>query len=302
MTFETETTNMDKQRIGMIGVGMMGHGIARNIAAKGWPLAYLDHPGNQPTDDLDAVGATRVRAAATLVANVDIVILCVTGSAEIEAILTGSGGIIDVLRPGMTIVDCSTGIPSVTQAIASKVHDKGCAFVDAAMTRTPKEAEEGRLNLLIGGEVEIIEKLTPLFEAFSENRFHAGPVGAGQTLKLLHNYVSLGTITLMSEAAACAAENGIDAEVFVDCLRRGGGHGAALERLAPYLLAGETAQIRFTNANARKDLGYYNRLAEETGTRRDVARGVLAALDWLNENGFDQAMVPEAATAFRSKS
>ena len=293
---------MDKQRIGMIGVGMMGHGIACNIAAKGWQLAYLDHPGNQPTDDLDAAGAVRVSSTDELVAASDVLILCVTGSAEIEAILLGEKGLIGALRPGMTIVDCSTGIPSVTQGVAAKVADRGCTFIDAAMTRTPKEAREGRLNLLIGGEPETVAALTPLFEAFSENRFHAGPVGAGQTLKLLHNYVSLGTIVLMSEAAACAAENGIDAGVLVDCLRRGGGHGAALERLAPYLLSGETAQIRFTNANARKDLGYYNQLAEETGTRRNVAKGVLAALDWLNENEFGQTMVPEAATAFRAKS
>lgn len=293
---------MDKQRIGMIGVGMMGHGIARNIAAKGWPLAYLHHPGNQPTDDLDAAGARRFDDAVELVAESDVLLLCVTGATEIEAILSGPNGLIPQLRPGMTVVDCSTGIPSVTQRVAAQVAEKGCAFVDAAMTRTPKEAEEGRLNLLIGGESDTVEALTPLFTAFSENRFHAGPVGAGQTLKLLHNYVSLGTVTLMSEAAACAAENGIDAGVFVDCLRRGGGGGAALERLAPFLLAGETAQMRFTNANARKDLGYYNTLAEETGTRRDVARGVFAALEWLTENDFGQAMVPEAAKAFRAKS
>ncbi|MBO0903536.1 NAD(P)-dependent oxidoreductase [Jiella sp. MQZ13P-4] len=289
------------RKIGIIGVGMMGHGIARNIALAGWPLAYLDHPGNQPAEDLDAAGATRIDALPDLVAQSDVVVLVVTGSREIERIVLADEAFIRALRPGTIVVDCSTGIPAVTRRAAARVEAAGGRFCDAAMTRTPKEAEAGRLNLLIGGDEKTVAELTPLFELFSENRFHAGPVGAGQTLKLIHNFVSLGSVALIGEAAACAAENGIAAEILVDCLRRGGGHGAALDRVAPFLLEGETAQMRFTNANAFKDVGYYDELAGATGTRRDIAKGVLAALGWLNDNGFGAAMAPEAAEAFRQK-
>lgn len=292
---------MAKQKIGIIGVGMMGHGIARNILGAGWPLAYLDHPGNQPTEDLDEAGATRFEAVADLVAEADVVILVVTGSAQIEELILGENGLAEHLRPGTIVVDCSTGIPEITRRAAARVEAAGGRFVDAAMTRTPKEAEEGRLNLLIGGDEKTVSALTPLLEAFSEHRFHAGAVGSGQSLKLIHNFVSLGTVALLGEAAACAAENGIAAEILVDCLRRGGGYGAALDRVAPFLLEGETSQMRFTNANARKDVGYYNALVDRTGTQRRIARGVLEALDWLDENGFGPAMAPEAARAFRQK-
>lgn len=292
---------MSKQTIGIVGVGMMGHGIARNVLKAGWPLGYLAHPGNQSTADLDEAGARRFDAVQDLVAASDVVILVVTGSAQIEDLILRDDSLVGALRAGAIVVDCSTGIPAVTIKAAERVAAARGRFVDAAMTRTPKEAEEGRLNLLIGGEEATVAELTPLFEAFSENRFHAGPVGSGQMLKLIHNFVSLGTVTLISEAAACAAENGIAAEILVDCLRRGGGHGAALERVAPFLLEGETSQMRFTNANALKDLSYYGKLVEATGTRRDVAEGVLSALGWLNENGFGEAMAPEAARAFRKR-
>ena len=292
---------MTKQTVGVIGVGMMGHGIARNIQKKGWPLAYLDHPGNQPSDDLDADGAKRFDDASALAAACDVLILCVTGSPQIEALLLGPDSVTAALRPGTIVVDCSTGIPSATMKAAEAVKAVGCEFVDAAMTRTPKEAEEGRLNLLIGGDMATVEALTPLFEAFSENRFHAGGIGRGQTLKLLHNFVSLGSVTLIAEAAACAAENDIAPEVLVDCLRRGGGYGAGLDRTAPYILDGDVTPMRFSNSNARKDLTYYSQLVEETGTSRKVAEGVRGALDWLVETGHGDEMMPTACTTFRKK-
>lgn len=284
---------MTKPKVGMVGVGLMGHGIARNIVTKGWPLGYLRHPGNQPTDDLDAAGAQGWDSAAEMAAACDVVLLCVTGTPQVEDVLLGSGGVLAALRPGTVIVDCSTAIPESTIALAAKVAAAGGRFVDAAMTRTPKEAAEGRLNLLIGGHDDTVAELTPLLESFSENRFHAGPPGAGHRLKLLHNFVSLGTVTLISEAAACARRAGIADSVLVDCLRRGGGHGAALDRLAPYLLEGETAQMRFTVNNGLKDLTYYNHMAAEVQTSHAIAEAVRQTMARLSEAGHGEAMLPE---------
>ena len=133
------------------------------------------------------------------------------------------------------------------------------------MTRTPKEAAEGRLNLLVGGDAALFEACRPLLACFAENITHVGAVGAGHSMKLLHNYVSLGSVALLAEAAACAQRNGVAPEVFVDVLAKGGGGGMALERLKPYLLAGDTSGLRFSIANASKDLGYYNTMAGDAG-------------------------------------
>lgn len=285
-----------KERIGIIGVGLMGHGIAKNIVTKGWPLAYLHHPGNQPTADLDAAGATGAGTVAALAGNSDIVVLCVTGSPQVEDVLTGSGRLLEALRPGMIVVDCSTANPTSTVRLAALVAGKGAHFVDAAMTRTPKEAEEGRLNLLVGGTPEMVEKLTPLLSAFGETILRAGDVGTGHQLKLLHNFVSLGSVTLIAEAVACASKGGVAMDALVECLAKGGGGGVALERLRPFVLAGETAQLRFSISNAAKDLSYYRQMAGDLGASELVAEGVWKTLESLVERGKGNAFVPEVAS------
>lgn len=285
---------MDKQKTGIIGVGLMGHGIALNLVTKGWPLSFLCHAGNQPTDDLEAAGAVGVDTAADLAATCDVILMCVTGTPQVEDVLTGSGKLLDAVRPGTVVIDCSTAIPESTVALAAQVTDKGAHFVDAAMTRTPKEAHEGRLNLLLGGDADVVDRITPLLSAFSENRFYAGPAGSGHRLKLLHNFVSLGTVTLIAEAAACARASGIDDAVLVDCLQRGGGYGAALDRLSPYLLSGATDQMRFSIDNSLKDLTYYNHMATETGSARDIAAAVKDTLSALAGDGHGGAFVPQA--------
>ena len=160
------------------------------------------------------------------------------------------------------------------------------------MTRTPKEAAEGRLNLLVGGEADLLELCRPVLASFAETILHAGAVGAGHRMKLLHNFVSLGLITLIAEAAACAKQSGIGSEVFVDVLARGGGGGVALERLKPYLLTADTGALGFSIANARKDLGYYGTMAADTGADRTVADAVLDSLTRA-AHAEPEAMVPE---------
>lgn len=284
------------KKIGMVGIGMMGHGIASNILKHGYELAVLEHPGNQPLDALKKGGAQGFAGAQELAARSDALILVVTGSPQVEAVLTGAGGVLDGLRPGTIVIDCSTAIPSSTQRMAAAVAAKGGRFLDAPMTRTPKEAAEGRLNLLVGGDADLLEACRPLLKCFAENITHMGPVGAGHSMKLLHNYVSLGMVALLAEAGACAQRNGVAPEAFVDVLAKGGGGGIALERIKPYLLAHDPSGLRFSIANARKDLDYYNAMAADAGAHRDIAAAVLGTLqDALARSG-PEALVPQLVT------
>jgi 3-hydroxyisobutyrate dehydrogenase-like beta-hydroxyacid dehydrogenase len=282
-------------KIGMVGIGLMGHGIASNLAKHGHELVLLEHPGNQPLDALKAAGATTVAGAKALAERVDLVILVVTGSPQVEAVLAGPGGVLEGLRPGSTVVDCSTAIPSSTQRMALAVRQAGARFLDAPMTRTPKEAAEGRLNLLVGGEAALLEEFRPVLQCFAENITHVGPVGAGHGMKLLHNYVSLGMVTLLAEAAACAGRSGVAPEAFVEVLAKGGGGGIALERIKPYLLAHDTGGLRFSIANACKDLGYYATMAADANARRDIAGAVLGTLKEALGRA-PEALVPELAS------
>ena len=278
--------------IGMVGIGMMGHGIASNLVKRGFELGLFEHPGNQPLDALKAAGATGFTSLRQLAARSELIILVLTGSPQVEAVLQGADGVLEGLRPGSIVIDCSTAIPSSSARMAQAVRAAGGRFLDSPMTRTPKEAAEGRLNLLVGGDADLLETCRPVLQCFAENITHVGPVGAGHSMKLLHNYVSLGMVALLSEAAACARRNGVAPESFVDVLARGGGGGIALERLKPYLLAGDTSGLRFSVANARKDLDYYHTMATDAGAAREIAAGVLSTLEAALARA-PQALVPE---------
>jgi len=285
---------MDKKMtVGIIGVGMMGHGIATNIVKGGYALTLLDHPGNQPVDDLVAAGATRSDSAAAIARDTDVVILCVTGTPQVEDVLFRADGVLEGLTPGTIVIDCSTAIPSSTLKIAEAVSNAGGQFLDAPMTRTPKEAAEGRLNLIVGGAPELYDACLPLLQTYAENITHAGPVGAGHRMKLLHNYVSLGFSAVLAEAAACARRADIDPAVFMDILAKGGGDGVVLGRLRPYIEHGDSSSFRFSVANALKDMGYYTTMAEEAGAAHLTATAVRDTYARINDAGMANSPIPE---------
>ena len=284
---------MNKPRIGLVGVGLMGHGIALNIARKGYALTVLEHPGNQPLDDLRALGVASAATVQALARQVQVLILCVTGSPQVEAVLLGEQGALAALRPGTVVIDCSTAIPTSTEAVARAVAAAGGRFLDAPMTRTPKEAAEGRLNLLVGGDAALLAECLPLLQCFAENVTHTGAVGSGHRMKLLHNYVSLGSVALIAEAAACAQAGGVAPQVFVDVLAKGGGGGVALERLRPYLLQHDASSLRFFMSNALKDLGYYTTMAQDSAAARGIAQAVRDTFAHAVTEGGPEKLVPE---------
>jgi 3-hydroxyisobutyrate dehydrogenase-like beta-hydroxyacid dehydrogenase len=280
-------------RIGMVGVGLMGHGIAQNILKHGYTLTLLHHPGNQPLHALLSAGARALDSAAALAAVSDLVILCVTGSPEVEAVVFDPAGLLEGLRPGTIVVDCSTCLPSSGERVAEAVQARGGRFLDAPMTRTPREAAEGRLNLLVGGDAELLAACRPLLSCFAENITHCGPVGAGHRMKLLHNFVSLGALALLSEAAACALRAGIAPGVFVDVLAKGGGGGAALDRLKPYLMANDASSMRFAIVKAEKDLSYYATMAKQSDAVAVIGEAILETYSRAVAAGGAERFIPE---------
>ena len=277
----------------MIGIGMMGHGIASNLVKHGHTLSVLSHSGNQPIDKLLMQGVKTFATPKDLALHSDVVILCVTGSPQVEAVLMGEDGVLKGLRPNTIVIDCSTAIPASTQKIALAVEMQGGMFMDAPMTRTPKEAAEGRLNLLVGSDSALFETCHPILKCFAENIVHVGPIGSGHRMKLLHNYVSLGSVALLAEAAACAKVGGVNAQTFVDVLAMGGGWGAALERLKPFLLSHDNTGLQFTIANALKDLTYYNDMAEHMQAEHVVAEAIKSTLKAVCDEGQGTSFMPD---------
>jgi 3-hydroxyisobutyrate dehydrogenase-like beta-hydroxyacid dehydrogenase len=280
-------------KIGMIGIGLMGHGIASNLIKHGHSLVLLEHEGNQPLEALIAAGAKTAKTPSALAAQVDMVILVVTGSPQVEAVLLGDEGVLKGMKPGTVVIDCSTAIPTSTDRVAKKVIDAGGLFLDSPMTRTPKEAALGKLNLLVGGDMALFERCKPILQCFAENISHAGSIGAGHRMKLLHNYVALGTIAVLAEA---------DLATFVEVLGKGGGAGVALERIKPFLLNGDPSNLQFSISNALKDLGYYNTMAVDSGADRSIAEAIKRTLEIAVQDGNGQKLVPQLASVIAARS
>lgn len=272
------------RQVGLVGVGLMGHGIASSLLRAGHQVCFLEHSGNQPVDDLLSAGATSLSSGCDVAQSADVVILCVTGSPQVEAVLFEPNGVLAGLKPDSVIVDCSTALPSSTEKVAARVASAGGRFMDAAMTRTPKEAAEGRLNLIVGAPTALFDEILPLLEDFAENIAHAGDVGAGHTLKLLHNYVSLGFSAVLAEATAASRKAGISDAALLEVLSAGGGGGVVLERLRPYIADNDPSGFRFTVANASKDLGYYHTMTHELGVERGVAGAIHALYSSIDDS------------------
>ena len=173
----------DKPRVGFIGLGLMGHGMAKNLVSKGFPLTVRVHRNRKPAEDILAAGAREARTHAELAQASDIVILCVTGSPQIEEIVYGENGILSVARRGLIVVDTSTAEPASTTKIRADLEHKGTLYVDAPLARTPKEAEEGRLNTMVGADDATFARLQPVLSAYCENVIHVGPPGHGHNRK-----------------------------------------------------------------------------------------------------------------------
>src|SRR5439155_23580665 len=207
--FPGEDMSNDKPRIGFIGLGLMGHGMAKNLVGKRFPLTVRVHRNRKAAEDILAAGAKEAQTNADLARASDIVILCVTGSPQIEEIIYGDSGIMSAARDGLVVVDTSTAEPASTARIRDDLAGKGTKYVDAPLARTPREAEEGRLNTMVGADDATFAQLKPVLSAYCENVIHVGPPGHGHMLKLVNNFIAQAIAAATAEACAACAKSGV---------------------------------------------------------------------------------------------
>lgn len=261
---------MSNPTIGFIGLGMMGHGIAKNLLQKGFALRFKAHRNRSTLQDLLDAGAVEVDTRAAL-AQADIVILCVTGSPQVEEIVYGSDGLLAAARPGLVVIDTSTAEPASSTRIRNDFAAQGVKFIDAPLARTPKEAEEGRLNTMVGAEDADFETLRPVFAAFCENIIHVGPPGHGHVLKLVNNMLAMTQAAAIAEAMATAAKAGLSLQKVFDVISAGGVNSGIFQMMVGKALQGDLGGLKFAIGNAQKDLRYYTHLTEMLPTSSFIA-------------------------------
>jgi 3-hydroxyisobutyrate dehydrogenase-like beta-hydroxyacid dehydrogenase len=286
-----------KPRIGLIGVGLMGHGIGKNLVEKGFPLTILGHRNRAPVEDLVARGAAEADSPADAARRSDILLICVTGSVEVEELFHRPDGILSGARDDLIVVDTSTSEPTATARLAAELAGHGATLVDAPLARTPAEAEAGRLNTMVGAAPEVFERVRPIFAAYCENIFHVGGPGAGHKLKLINNFLSLGVTSLFAEAIIVAAKAGLDVGKLYEVVSMGPVANGLLKILVPKAIAGEFDGMKFQLANGQKDLRYYTHLAESLGVASYLGESVHQGFVLASALGFGDRFVPSLIEA-----
>ena len=279
------------EQIGFIGVGRMGHGMAANLLAKGFPLTVLGHQNHAPVEDLVARGAREGATVRELAEKCAVVFLCVTGSPQVEAIVYGENGLLAGARPGSTVVDCSTSDPTSTRRIAADLSARGAAMADAPVTRAPRDAEAGRLNSLVGASDETFARIRPMLDAYSEAVFHFGPVGAGHTAKLVNNFITMGYCALIAEGMAICAAAGVDLRAMYQVMSRGAADSGALRKMIPAFLEGDLTGHQFALANALKDVTYARAMMAGCGFDSRLVEAVRQTYAEAVEQGYGDRLM-----------
>lgn len=284
------------RHIGVIGAsGLMGHGIARNLRLKGFDVSLTVHRNTERVADLLAQGARQVAAPADLGA-CDAVIICVTGSPQVEQTLSGPQGVLSGARQGLIVIDTSTSEPESTRRLAVLCTERGVTLVDAPLARTPVEAELGKLNTMVGAEQAVFDQIRPVLAAYCENIFHVGGPSAGHVIKLLNNFIAQAICTATAEAFAVGALAGIQPQKLVDVVSAGAVNSGLFQAMAK-TLNGDFAGLKFELDNARKDLRYYTHLAEMVNVPSLVGEAVHQSLAMASALGQGKKFVPALVTA-----
>lgn len=282
---------MQQPRVGFIGLGMMGHGMAANLLRKGFTLAVKVNRDRSRIGDILAAGAKECATNAEVARASDVVIICVTGSPQVEDIVFGEAGLLSAAREGLVVIDTSTAEPGSTARIREALAKKAAIFVDAPLARTPKEAEEGRLNSMVGADDATFARVKPVLAAFCENIFHVGPPGAGHTLKLVNNFMALTIAASIAEAFAVAARAGVRLDKLFEVVSQGALNSNIFQMIGGGAVQGDLTRMKFSIRNAAKDLRYYTHLAESLPVASFVGEAVHQSFEQAVALGFGDKLL-----------
>ena len=258
-------------RIGFIGAGMMGEGMAANLLNSGHEVWVIAHRNRAPVDALAARGAHEARSLEALAQESEVIMLCLSTGKVVEEMI---GRLRSHLRLGQIVVDTGTTDPATTKHLARELSPLGVAYADAPMTGGPEQALRGELGALVGADHETFAKIKPVIACYATRIKHFGPPGSGNVAKLISNYLVIGMIGLVGEAFTAARAAHVDWADLYEVMLNGSGNSGVLRKMLDGALKGDFDGYRFSIANAAKDIGYYAELAEELGRMTPLAQAV----------------------------
>jgi 3-hydroxyisobutyrate dehydrogenase len=249
------------ERVGFAGLGTMGSAMAANLVRAGFAVtAWNRTPGRAA--DLVAAGATEAPSPAALAGGVDVVILCVADTPDVEAVLFGTDGIAAGIRSGSLVIDCSTISPSASRSFAERLAAQGVSFLDAPVSGGSEGARNATLTIFVGGATEALERARPMLAALGPRITHVGPVGAGQAVKAVNQVILAGTYLGVAEGIVLAMKAGLDVGQVVEALGGGAAQSWVLGNRSGRMIANDYP-LGFKLGLHRKDLGIALELARE---------------------------------------
>lgn len=251
------------ERIGFIGMGIMGSPMAVNLLKAGFAVTVHTRTRSKAESAIDA-GARWADSCAEAATDADVVITCVTDTPDVEQVLLGDGGVIESARPGLICVDMSTISPKVTRQIADILAAKGVDMLDAPISGGQIGAIEAKLSIMIGGKRETFEKVIPVMEAMGRAITYCGPSGAGQTTKLVNQVMVIHTIMSIAEGLAFAEKAGLDMDTTLAATSAGAAGSHSLKVLGRKIVDGDLKPAFMVDLQL-KDLRLVLEYAEEIG-------------------------------------
>lgn len=282
----------NKPVIGFIGVGLMGHGMAKNILKGGYELHIKGNRNRAPVDDLVGMGATEAATPRELAEACDIIHLCLSNSPQVEAIIRGPDGILAGAREGLIVIDTTTADPVSTMTLAAEMAAKGVTLVDAPLGRTPKEAEAGQLDAMVGCDEALFETIRPVIDCWAGSVTRIGPVGSGHKMKLLMNFLGGAYAALYSEAVVLGTRVGISPKAFRDVIAPSRLGSGFFNTFMQYVCERDENAHKFAIANLSKDLRYVNAMATDAGVMTVMASAARHYLVHAEAVGGAQDHVP----------
>ena len=223
------------ERIGYIGLGIMGRGMARNLLKAGFPLTVWNRTASR-ADELVAEGAAAGKSPADVAANSDLIITCVSDTPDVEAVILGENGVIHGAKSGALVIDMSTISPHATRALGARLAERGAQMLDAPVSGGSEGAQRGTLSIMVGGDAAQVERARPVFQAMGKTITHVGGPGDGQMVKLVNQILVVGNALAMSEALVFAQAGGLDLRKTLEAVVPGAAGSWMLANRGPQIL------------------------------------------------------------------
>lgn len=295
---------MPAERIGFLGLGIMGSRMAANVAAAGYPLTVWTHTPGKAEGWASEHGATACATPAEVAERSEIVISMVVDGDQVASVLSGEQGVLGGAAPGLLCVDMSTIGSERARAIGATLAAKGVQLLDAPVTGSSPRAEAGTLTIMVGGEAEAFERVKPLLETMGELVVHVGELGQGQTLKVINNSLGAANAVAVAEALLLGEAAGIDLDALTEVVMAGSGASAQLELKGRPMREHDYTTL-FKTAHMLKDVRLCLEEAQKAGvpfSSAGRARDVLTATVGRGHGDDDYAALIEAIEGFAGRS